>query len=158
MDLYHLIKILFSCFSSSQRSHVSGEDFVSLKKRASDPNVRFAFTWSCLSYLHQLCLLAHSGAQRILCCVFCFVCPRLVSCSFFFDHSVSLDCSFFIDHSVSLDCSFFIDHSVSLDCSFFIDHSVSLTFIVILLSKCLNYIHVKRERRLDHKPQRYTFI
>ena len=138
MDLYHLIKILFSCFSSSQRSHVSGEDFVSLKKRASDPNVRFAFTWSCLSYLHQLCLLAHSGAQHILCCVFCFVCPRLVSCS--------------------LDCSFFIDHSVSLDCSFFIDHSVSLTFIVILLSKCLNYIHVKRERRLDHKPQRYTFI
>ena len=137
MDLYHLIKILFPCFSSSQRSHVSGEDFVSLKKNASDPNVRFAFTWSCLQ--EGSCLI------YVIC-----VCLRImVSYTY---------CVVFFVLFVFVMCLVYLLLSVSLDCSFFIDHSVSLTFIVILLSKCLNYIHVKRERRLDHKPQRYTFI
>ena len=35
---------------------------------------------SMLSYLRYLCLLANSGVQHILCCVFCFVSLRLVSC------------------------------------------------------------------------------
>jgi hypothetical protein len=42
-------------------------------------NVHFDFTFSCLFYLRYLCLLAHSGDQHILCCVFCFACLRLVS-------------------------------------------------------------------------------
>jgi hypothetical protein len=33
-----------------------------------------------MSYLSYLCLLAHSGVQHILCCVFWFACFRIVSC------------------------------------------------------------------------------
>ena len=51
-----------------------------------------------MSYLSYLCLLAHSGVQHILCCVFCFVCLRLVHPRL----PVSLDCPLLIDSSVSL--------------------------------------------------------
>ena len=45
-----------------------------------------------MSYLLYLCLLAHSGVQHILCCVFLrLVCPML---------QVSLDCPFLIAPSV----------------------------------------------------------
>jgi len=33
-----------------------------------------------MSYLHYMRLLAYSGVQHILCCIFCLVCLRLVSC------------------------------------------------------------------------------
>ena len=49
-----------------------------------------------VSYLRYLCLLAHSGVQHILGCVFCLVCPQLVYPML----PVSLDCSFFIVPSV----------------------------------------------------------
>ena len=51
---------------------------------------------SYLRYLRYLCLFAYNGVQRILCCVFCFVCLRLV-CPML---PVSLDCPFLIVPSV----------------------------------------------------------
>jgi hypothetical protein len=44
-----------------------------------------------MSYLRDLCLLAHSGVQRILC--FCIAFLRLVRPML----PISLDCPFFID-------------------------------------------------------------
>ena len=38
------------------------------------------FVAGLMSYLRYLCLLAYSGVQHILCCVFCFVCLPLVFC------------------------------------------------------------------------------
>ena len=38
------------------------------------------FVGGFMSYLRYLCLLAHSGIQHMLWCIFCFVCPHLVIC------------------------------------------------------------------------------
>ena len=54
------------------------------------------FVGGLISYLRYLCLLAHSGVQHILCCVFCFVSLRLVYPMLL----VSLDCPFLMSPSV----------------------------------------------------------
>ena len=66
-----------------------------------------------MSYLRYLCLLAHSGVQHILCCV--FVLFFFVLCTLL---PVSVDCPFFIAPSYSLTfiCPFlWIVHSSSVD-------------------------------------------
>jgi hypothetical protein len=49
-----------------------------------------------MSYLRYVCLLAYSGIQHILCCVFCFVSLRLVYPMLL----VSLDSPFLMSPSV----------------------------------------------------------
>jgi hypothetical protein len=49
-----------------------------------------------MSYLRYLCLLAYSGVQHILCCVFCFASLRLVYPMLL----VSLDSPFLMSPSV----------------------------------------------------------
>lgn len=84
-------------FIKYEAKHVFSEDFFLWNIMClvfSLSNVRFVFTSRGLMCLivFLFCLFGYSGAQHMLCCVFCFVCFRFV-CQMM---PVSLDCTFLI--------------------------------------------------------------
>ena len=60
-----------------------------------------------ISNLRYVCMLAHSGVQHILCCVFCFVFLRLVySLDFTFVIATSIFSNVYLETSVIVYCIF----------------------------------------------------
>ena len=96
--------------------------------------IKIMLFYAFMSYLHYLCLLAYSGVQHILCCV--FLLPFSSSCVLCMMASTSY-CIVFLGLFVFVLCLVYPILPVSLDCPFLISPSVPLTIFYEIMESCV---------------------